>query len=72
LQSIRDFSEDQPEELTSLINKLTSKAYKSIGGFQKRLEWTPAGLSKPEIKELELFSLGQLMQVSPQSLAKIQ
>lgn len=40
--------------------------------FQKKLECTPAGISKLELKELEMFSLGQLMQVSPLPLKKIQ
>lgn len=40
--------------------------------FQKKLEGQPNGVSKLELKELEGFSLGQLMQVSPVQLKKVQ
>ena len=72
LQNIRDFRNQSMHELDSYIEKLLSKAHKSIVMFQKKIEWAPLGLSKPQQKELQLFSLGQLMQVSPLPLKKVQ
>lgn len=48
------------------------KAKKSITVFQKKLESPSSGLRVEEKKELENFSLGQVMQVSPISIKKMQ
>ena len=54
------------------IEKLMYKAKKSISSFQKKAEGASVGLSKEEQKELENFSLGQVMQVSPIPVKKLQ
>jgi hypothetical protein len=54
------------------IEKLLLKAHKAIVVFQHKQQSGVLGLTKPETKELELFSLGQLMQVSPLPLQKVQ
>ena len=48
------------------------KARKSIAVFQKKITITAVGLNKNEVRELENFSLGQLMQVGPVGLEKMQ
>lgn len=48
------------------------KAKKSISSFQKKAEGVLAGLGREEQKELENFSLGQVMQVSPISIKRLQ
>lgn len=72
LQNIRNFQNESMAETEKNIEKLLYKAKKSIVVFQKQLESTPSGLTRADLKELENFSLGQLMQVSPVQLRKMQ
>jgi hypothetical protein len=72
LQSIRSFENEDMGETDKNIEKLMYKAKKSISGFQKKLDFPPTGLNKDEQRELENFSLGQVMQVSPTLVSKMQ